>query len=381
MDSLVPRHDYATVVEAVYLNQASLGLIPVESIDVMARHLTGTAQHGNLHMTDEQEIRILDGLRQAGAAVLGTSPECVAVLGGASAGLVTAARLVPGGGVVLVPTDFPSVTYPWLVPAGPDCPHRTVTWVDDTPARDLTDALIEATRPGVAVVCVSAVMYATGSRIDAARLAAHAHTVGARLILDATQLAGAGPVDMTGWAADAVVTSGYKWLSGHGGVALLAVAPDLLEVFPPQPGWMATEGPFTFDALHLRPARGARRFEQSTIAYASALGLTRSAARLNALGHERIQAHARRLADELVETVEPLGWRPYRRLDDPSASPHIVALRHPTLDAAAVQRRLQSEHRVVTSARLGAVRISLHVYNDSSDIGALADALAPIGRG
>src|SRR5690606_25601045 len=133
--------------------------------------------------------RILDDLRQAGATVLGAPLECVAVVGGASAGLAIAASLIGGDGVVLVPTAFPSVTYPRLVPAAPGRSARPVTWVPDSPDRDLMVALVEAVRPGVAAVCVSAVMYATGSRIEVARRARHAHAVGARLIVDATQLA------------------------------------------------------------------------------------------------------------------------------------------------------------------------------------------------
>ena len=381
MGPLFSRHGYAALAESVYLNQASLGLIPAETVEVMVRHLTETAQHGNLHLTDDQELHILDGLRKVGAVLLGAPLECVAVLGGASEGLAIAASLIGGGEVVLVPSDFPSVTYPWLVTTAPDKPDRSVTWVDDRPDRDLTDALVEAIRPGVAAVCVSAVMYATGSQIDCARVASRAHEVGARLIVDATQLAGAGVVDMTRWDADVVVTSGYKWLSSHGGVALLAVAPDLLDALSPHPGWMGADQPFAFDARHLRPAPGARRFEQSTLAYVSALGLTQSVTRLNALGYEAIETHARLLAEELVDTVESLGWRPFRSLDDPSASAHIVALSHPDFDAAAVRRALHHEHRVVTSARQDAIRISLHVYNDSSDIDVLADALTVIGEG
>jgi selenocysteine lyase/cysteine desulfurase len=185
---------------------------------------------------------------------------------------------------------------------------------------------------------------------------------------------------MAGWGADVVVTSGYKWLSSHGGVALLAVTHDLLDALPPHPGWMGTEQPFAFDGLLLRPARGARRFEQSTLAYASALGLTRSIIGLNTLGYDIIEAHARGLADELIDAVQPLGWHPFRPLDDSSASTHLVALRHPTLDAATVRRKLHDEHRIVTSARLDAIRVSLHVYNDSSDIEALAVALTQIGE-
>ena len=77
----------------------------------MLEHLTQTAQHGNVRLSDEEELRILDELRAAGAILLGTEPGAVAVLGGASEGLATAAALVPAGGVVLVATDFPSVTY------------------------------------------------------------------------------------------------------------------------------------------------------------------------------------------------------------------------------------------------------------------------------
>jgi cysteine desulfurase / selenocysteine lyase len=186
---------------------------------------------------------------------------------------------------------------------------------------------------------------------------------------------------MTRWDADVVVTSGYKWLSSHGGVALLAVTHDLLDALSPHPGWMGTDQPFAFDARQLRPAPGARRFEQSTLAYVSALGLTQSVTRLNALGYQAIQTHAQLLAQELVDTLESLGWRPFRSLDDPCASAHIVALSHPDFDAAAVRRALHHEHRVVTSARQDAIRISLHVYNDSSDIDVLANALTVIGEG
>ena len=151
-----------------------------------------------------------------------------------------------------------------------------MTWVEDRASVSLTESVVDAIRRRVAAVCVSAVMYGTGSRVDCAVLADSAHEVGARLIVDATQLAGAGEVAMADWGADFVVTSGYKWLCGHGGVALFAEV-RLLDSIPPHPGWMGTPNPFAFDATRREQAPGARRFEQSTIAYASALGsLSRS---------------------------------------------------------------------------------------------------------
>jgi cysteine desulfurase / selenocysteine lyase len=82
------------------------------------------------------------------------------------------------------------------------------------------------------------VQYATGTLVDVHRLARSAQKVGAFLIVDATQAAGAMRVDTSTLEADTVVTSGYKWLGGHGGVGLAALSEFLLKQFPILPGWM-----------------------------------------------------------------------------------------------------------------------------------------------
>ncbi len=119
MTSLVPRDSYAALERCTYLNQASLGLVPIPAVEAMQAFMERTAQHGNLYLSDEQEAEILDGVRSAGAELLGTTPDAVAVVGGASEGLGQIASLLEAdrGTVVLVSTDFPSVTYPWLAAA------------------------------------------------------------------------------------------------------------------------------------------------------------------------------------------------------------------------------------------------------------------------
>ncbi len=299
----------------------------------------------------------------------------VAITGGASEALGQVAALVSEieGSVLLVSSDFPSVTYPWLLAAQR---HGTaIKTVDDRADDNLTDSLIDAIDESTKVVCFGAVQYATGSRVDVAAVAERAHGVGARVVVDATQLAGAGPVSVRQWGADAVVCSGYKWLSSHGGVAVLTLAPDLVEMTPQLVGWKGTRQPFAFEPLSLPLAPDARRFELSTIAYVSAIGLRESIAMLTALDPFRIEQHAHRLARELVELVEPLGWTPFRPLTDPAASSHIVALSHPTMPADDVQRGLADDHNVICSSRNESIRVSLHVYNDDHDLAALVGGL------
>ena len=373
--SLVPRDRYAALERCTYLNQASLGLIPEPAVDAMEGFLKQTARFGNLYLDDDQEAAILDGVRSAGAGVLGASSDAVAVVSGASEGLgqVTSLLGPDRGNVLLVGSDFPSVTYPWLAAA--ERGRVSVRFIEDRADRDLTQDLVEAIDPATVVVAFGVVQYATGTRVDAGRVAERAHQVDARVVVDATQLAGAGVVDMIGWGADAVVTSGYKWLSAHGGVALLALVSDLVNGVPGLVGWMGAENPFDLDPLTLRLADDARRVELSTMSYVSAIGLESSIAMLSSVGFERIDQHARRLATHLVDRVAELGWRPFRPPSDPSAAPHIVSLRHADHDPAVTAEHLASEARIVCGRRADGLRISLHAYNDSDDIDRLVEAL------
>src|SRR6476646_11129485 len=223
MDPLIDPGEYAALAYCTYLNQASLGLIPRASLEASVRFWTDVAQHGNLRLSDEAEARVLDGLRTAAAELLGAPVTSVAVVGGASEGLGQLAALLSsaGGEVVLVSSDFPSVTYPWL--AARDRLGMHIRWVRDTPVRDLTLSLGDAISERTTVVCVSPVQFATGSQVDVAALVARARDAGARVVVDVTRMAGAAPVTMTHWGVDALVCSGYKWLSAPSAVALLAL--------------------------------------------------------------------------------------------------------------------------------------------------------------
>jgi cysteine desulfurase / selenocysteine lyase len=381
MDPLIDPRQYSALADCTYLNQASLGLIPRTSLEASVRFLTEVAQYGNLRLSDQAEAEVLGPLRTAAAGLLGAPASSVAVIGGASEGLGQLAAMLadPAGQVVLVSGDFPSVTYPWL--AARERLGMSIRWVRDVAAEDLTVAVTDATNDRTTVVCVSAVQFATGSVIDVAAVVARAREVGARVVVDVTQMAGATPVSMTEWGADALVCSGYKWLSAPGGVALLAVAEDLATAVPPLVGWKGNEAPFDFRPQHLALAGDARRFELSTMSYSAAMGLLASIELLSATGMRPIHEHATGLATDLVAQVAPLGWIPYRDPASRSASGHIVVLRHAAAVSGQVQAALAAEHKISTSSRGGGIRVSLHAYNSGEDIRTLTAALASAGPG
>jgi cysteine desulfurase/selenocysteine lyase len=375
------RLDYPSLRQSVYLNQASLGLIGQPAVAAMHTFIDDVARHGNLYMSDSDEVGYCETLRERAARLLHCDSAQVAIVASASEILGQLPLLLQprlNSTILAVSSDFPAITRPWLrLTALKD--HR-VRFVDDQPTCNLTDTLIEAIDENTAVVAVSSVQYATGTVVDISRLRRSTAQVGARLIVDATQAAGAMRVDAAVWDADAVVASGYKWLGGHGGVALAIMSPHLLEQIPPLPGWMGASDPFGFDATSVSLASDARRYTQSTMSYASMAGLTVAVDQLLSLGQSRIEAHARTLAAMLVSDASKYGWQPFRSLDDPAASPHIISLGHPRESVQAVLGSLRG-HNIVCGIRGGRIRISLAPYNDASDVNSLIEAFSRAGSG
>jgi selenocysteine lyase/cysteine desulfurase len=370
------RLDYPTLRRSVYLNQASLGLIGQPAVTAMHTFIDDVARHGNLYMSDSDEVGYCETLRERAARLLHCDSAQVAIVACASEILGQLPLLLQprlNSTILAVSSDFPAITRPWLRLAA--LKNHRLRFVDDQPTCDLTDTLIEAIDENTAVVAVSSVQYATGTVVDISRLRRSTARVGARLIVDATQAAGAMRVDAAAWDADAVVASGYKWLGGHGGVALAIMSPLLLEQIPPLPGWMGASDPFGFDATSVSLANDARRYTQSTMSYASMAGLTVAVEQLLSLGQARIEAHARRLAAMLVSDASKYGWQPFRSVSDPAASPHIISLGHPRESVQTIVARLRS-HNIVCGTRGGRIRISLAPYNDASDVNTLIEAFA-----
>ena len=375
--SLFDRSDYPTLTDAIYLNQASLGLIGQPAVDAMNGFLDGIGRHGNLYMSDDDEVGFLDALRFRAARLLQSEAERIAILSSASELLGQVPLMLPpppGAKVMAVSSDFPAITRPWLRLA--ERGECRLDFVDDKPESDLTDDLITRIDDQTFLIAVGHVQYATGTVIDIPRLQAATAEAGVRLIVDATQGAGAIETRIRSWEADIVVSSGYKWLGGHGGVAIGVISRQLLQETPPLPGWMGAPDPFEFDATRILLAEGGRRYTQSTMSYVSVAGLTAAIDQLLTVGAHKLERHAGRLGHILVDAVETYGWHPFRHLNDPAASPHIISLGSQGDHLEEVSERLRTAG-IVCSGRGGRLRVSLAPYNDESDIAAFVNALTP----
>ena len=376
VDALSLRSGYPCLDQSIYLNQASLGLLHDQTVEEMTEFLSTVARYGNLKMTDKQEANFLDPLRGSIAKLLQAQPENIAILSSASELLSQVPNLCspePNSKIILVSTDFPSITRPWLTNKKTD--DLKICFVNEVPNADLTQTIIENIDPNTSVVCVSYVQFASGTRIDIKKLAKYTKEVGAKLVVDVTQAAGAIPINISEWSADILVCSGYKWLGGHGGIAFGWLSNEILKKDPPTIGWFSNENPFDMEATKLNLSKTAAKYTQSTISYISAVGLQIAIEQLLNIKVLNILKHSDKLANMLFSNLEDSDWKCFRKTTSNEFSSHIISLMPPSADRLKSTFEQLSKKGLICGIRNGRLRISIAHYNDSNDIKYLGASL------
>jgi len=253
--------------------------------------------------------------------------------------------------------------------------------VDATNGLDMAmfEALLSARTKLVAVTHVANV---TGAVLPVESIVRLAHGKGAKVLLDGCQAAPRLPVDMQALACDFYVFSGHKTY-GPTGIGVLYGKKALLDAMPPWQGGgdMILEVTFAKTTFQEPP----HRFEAGTPDISGAIGLGLALDYLEGLGRDAILEHEEALTGYGVDRLSAmpgvhLVGAGQRRLA--ILSVHVDGI-HPH-DLATVL----DQHNVAIRAghhcaqpfldKLGlaaTARASLGIYNDESDIDALAEAI------
>ncbi len=330
----------------------------------------------------------LEAIRRLfGRLIRAPDPTRVAVIPSASYGLATAARnttVARGQNVVIVAQQFPSNVYAWrrrAVAAGAEL--RTVEAPDVGPGRgeEWNCRLLEAIDNNTAAVALGQVHWTDGTLFDLELVGSRAREVGAALIVDGTQSVGALPFDVDRLKPDALVCAGYKWLLGPYGIGLAYFGSRYDGGEPLEETWLARRGSEDFRGLvDYRDSyrSGAARYDAGEASnFILVPMLVAALEQLLEWRVSRIQRYCRTLTDALTGPMRSLGfgieaegWR----------AGHMIGLRMPKgADPQVVQAGLASRG-VQVSVRGDVLRVSPHVYNDQSDIGALVGAVEEISQ-
>jgi selenocysteine lyase/cysteine desulfurase len=315
---------------------------------------------------------LYEAVRGEVAEFLGATADEIALTQSTADGITRVAGGIewePGDVVVRTDLEHPAGILPWQRLQRRGCELRVVPTTDGRIDRDAyREAVADAT-----LVCLSALSWNYGTRLPVSELVADAHDAGAAVLVDAVQVPGQAPFDVTRWGADAVAMASHKWMLGVWGAGFLYVDSDVVDRFHPgHIGYRSVEDP---DAESYELKSGAARFEVGTTSPAPYAALSASIELLDDVGLDTIEDHIDGLATRFVDGVPP------DRLYSP-AEPESGLVTVRVDDPESTVERLRTEYDVVVRSLpdpADAVRASLHVYNTADDVERLLTGLRETG--
>jgi len=322
--------------------------------------------------TDAETIRTL------AARVFGGDADGYAVVPSATYGISTAARAVeprlrPGDRILVIAEEFPSNVLPWqrVVRETGAALVTVPTPADD----DWTRAILERIEKSVKVVAVSPCHWTNGAYIDLPAIGAAARTVGAMLVVDATQALGAMELPLAEIQPDFLVAAGYKWLLCPYGFGLLYVSESWRTARPLEESWLARQNAEDFTALvHYSETYmpGARRFDMGEKCIATTLpGAIAALEQIGAWGVGQIAATLAGINARIEACLERLG---FVLPGEGQRCPHMFGAQLSPTHTGKLVADLR-ERNIYISQRGNALRFSPHLHVNDHDIRRLIAAL------
>jgi selenocysteine lyase/cysteine desulfurase len=364
------QHEFPVVEELIYLNHAAVAPWPRRAAEAVQRFAHENAVHGARDYPAWLKIEASLRRRLAGL-VNAPSPGDIALLKNTSEALSVVAHGFPwqaGDNVVSSDEEFPSNRIVWesLAPRGIELRQVRLRGAGDPEA-----ALLAAFDRDTRLLAVSSVQYASGLRLDLARLGAECRARGIAFCVDAIQGLGVFAHDVQAMAIDFLMADGHKWLLGPEGLALFYCAPAWRERLAlHQYGWHMVAHAGDFERRDWRVAADARRFECGSPNMLGIHALAASLSLLEGVGIAAIEARVVERSRRLVESIER--HPQLELLTDPARLAGIVSFRHRREAGAVLFERLRSQ-RVLCAQRGGGIRFSPHFY---TPLGQLDQALA-----
>jgi L-cysteine/cystine lyase len=307
------RAQFPVLGRCAYLNAGSSGPLPRAAAEAMEARLEQDLEEGRSGREYIEEFfELRERVRAGLAAVLGTSPELVALTDSTTRGcqiVLTGLGLGPGDEIVTTTDEHFGLT---------GALHASGARVVLADAAE--EAVLAAVSPRTRLIAVSHVLWTTGRRLEIERLR---RSDGPPLLVDGAQSAGAIPVDLTG--ADFYTVSAQKWLCGPEPTGALFVRdPERLRVA--LPGHLAQtrhepDGSFA-------PKEGARRFDSGWLGAPVLSGLEAALAchpEWRYAAAAAAAARCRELLGPLVEVVSPPGHSTLVSFRPPGEPRELVA--------------------------------------------------------
>jgi kynureninase len=361
------RAEFPILERTTYLVSNSLGAMPRSVPAKLAEYADQWASLGVRAWAKgwwEMPLALGDEI----APLLGAAPGTVAMaptVTFAQAVILSSLKLTPERDtIVMSALDFPSVRYVYDELA-PKLRARVITVPSDDGISIDEEKLCAAIDERTALVAISHVLFKSAYIVDVARVAAHAHRMGALVSLDAYHSVGVVPVDVQAIGADFLTGGVLKWLCGGPGGCFLYASPRVSATFEPAlTGWQAHAHPFAFDG-DMEYASGAARWLGGTPVIPALFANGEGPRIVKRAGVEAIRAKSVKQTARLVELADANGW-PVNAPRVPSRRGGTVAFDVP--HGAAVAQALLARDVIIDYRPGAGIRVAPHFYTTDDEV-------------
>ncbi|MFK0087694.1 aminotransferase class V-fold PLP-dependent enzyme [Pseudomonas sp. NPDC090755] len=263
-----------------------------------------------------------------------------------------------GDQIVISDEEFPSNRIVWEALADQGVEVVQVSLKGSDPEADLLDAFGPRTR----LLAISAVQFASGLRLDLARLGQGCRARNVLFCIDAIQQLGALPFDVQAYQCDFAMADGHKWMLGPEGLGVFYCRAEVRPRLKlSEYGWHMLEHIGDYTRTEWEPAHSARRFECGSPNMLGAAALEASLSLLEEVGMEHVAAALDERVTWLREGLAAICGVRLHSPQDPARRAGIVSFSIDGLDNFALYQRLKQE-QVVCITRGPGVRFSPHFY-------------------
>jgi selenocysteine lyase/cysteine desulfurase len=280
------------------------------------------------------------------------------------------ATMLEGKGEVLTMHDeFPSSTYPFL--------HKgfKLNYVHPENGIYSLEAIEKSITTETQILVSSFIQYNTGFKQDIEALGKLCKKHNLIYVVNATQGMGSFPIDTQKINADFIVFTCLKWtLAGYGIGGMYVNKKWHGNIQYPAAGWRSTENPGLMNNRELRLKTDASATEVGCAHFPNIFALGGAIDLLDSIGKENIRDHILGLNNYLEDKLQKIEV-PILSVTQPKYRSGITLLKVNNPKAIAEELFIK---RIFVSARGEGLRVSVHIFNNRSDIDALIKGLKEV---
>lgn len=360
-------HEFPLQPGLIHLNHAGVGPWPKRTKDAIISFAKENSQNGSQKYVEweqkESELRhycqqLINAKSANDIAFVKSTSEALSIV---AYGIAWQAH----ENVVYAQQEFPSNRIIWQsLQSRFGVEARSVDLYQATTPED---ALFAQVDQNTRLIAVSAVQFANGLRMDLAKISQYCRAHNILLCVDAIQILGAIPFNLTKTPADFVMADGHKWLLSPEGIGMFYCNPKLRDqLHLNQYGWHMMEKLGDYEALDWKPASDARRFECGS---PNNLGIQAMHASMSLILEVGVEYIYNMISSNISYIHEKYKKYGFNIVSDMSSNRQsgIITMQRQDVDNYNLYKHLQKSN-VLCAYRSNGIRFSPHFYTPRDEI-------------